>query len=88
MLRSPLAKRKKLAADRSGASRLKEAFTADELPQLGDDDTGSAAQSRRSSPVNGSGGEAGDYGEDYEGSEDEMDEEDDFLARELEEEWG
>ncbi|KAL1951122.1 hypothetical protein VTO73DRAFT_271 [Trametes versicolor] len=88
VLRSPLAKRKKLAADRSGASRLKEAFTADQLAKPADDDDASADQSRRSSPVNGSAGEAGDYGEDYEGSEDEMDDEDDFLARELEEEWG
>lgn len=88
VLRSPLAKRKKLAADRSGASRLKEAFTADQLAKPADDDDASADQSRRSSPVNGSTGEAGDYGEDYEGSEDEMDDEDDFLARELEEEWG
>ncbi|KAI0828927.1 hypothetical protein BC628DRAFT_1315803 [Trametes gibbosa] len=88
VLRSPLAKRKKLAADRSGASKLKEAFTADELARPGDDDDASAKGSRRSSPVNGSGEEAGDYGEDYEGSEDEMDDADDFLARELEEEWG
>lgn len=88
ILRSPLAKRKKLAADRSGASRLKEAFTADQLAKPADDDDVSADQSRRSSPVNGSAVEAGDYGEDYEGSEDEMDDEDDFLARELEEEWG
>ncbi|KAI8990580.1 hypothetical protein BD414DRAFT_484090 [Trametes punicea] len=88
VLRSPLAKRKKLAADRSGASRLKEAFTAEELSRVDDDDEDSPGRSRRSSPVNGSAEEAGDYGEDYEGSDDEMDEEDDFLARELEEEWG
>ncbi|KAI0363753.1 hypothetical protein BV20DRAFT_1039761 [Pilatotrama ljubarskyi] len=92
VLRSPLAKRKKLAADRSGASRLKEAFTAEQLSQAGGDDDddgdGSAGRSQRSSPVNGSAEEAGDYGEDYEGTEDDMDEEDDFLARELEEEWG
>ncbi|KAI0639990.1 hypothetical protein C8Q77DRAFT_1083969 [Trametes polyzona] len=98
VLRSPLAKRKKLAADRSGASRLKEAFTAEELtlaagPVGGgaDDDDGasaSAGRSRRSTPMNGSAEEAGDYGEDYEGTEDDMDDEDDFLARELEEEWG
>ncbi|KAI0360995.1 hypothetical protein OH77DRAFT_384561 [Trametes cingulata] len=98
VLRSPLAKRKKLAADRSGASRLKEAFTAEELSRAaaaatGDDDDdgdglGTPGRSQRSSPVNGSAEEAGDYGEDYEGSDDDMDEEDDFLARELEEEWG
>ncbi|KAI0673709.1 hypothetical protein C8Q78DRAFT_1076690 [Trametes maxima] len=91
VLRSPLAKRKKLAADRSGASRLKEAFTAEELAKAGggDDDEGSTGRSRRSSPVNGASEEAGDYGEDYEGSDDDnMEEEDDFLARELEEEWG
>ncbi|KAI0778754.1 hypothetical protein BD413DRAFT_660951 [Trametes elegans] len=88
VLRSPLAKRKKLAADRSGASRLKEAFTAEELSRPDDDDAESASRSRRSTPVNAAAEEAGDYGEDYEGSEDEMDEDDDFLARELEEEWG
>ncbi|KAH9897828.1 hypothetical protein C8Q73DRAFT_788059 [Cubamyces lactineus] len=103
ILRSPLAKRKKLAADRSGASRLKEAFTAEELARaaaaaastttpsaaVDEDDEDSAGRgSRRSTPVNAEAEEAGDYGEDYEGSEDDMDEEDDFLARELEEEWG
>ncbi|KAI0334357.1 hypothetical protein GY45DRAFT_1351503 [Cubamyces sp. BRFM 1775] len=111
VLRSPLAKRKKLAADRSGASRLKEAFTAEELARAAaaaaasatgatgasgatgmdrdeDDEDSSGQRSRRSTPVNADVEEAGDYGEDYEGSDDDMDEEDDFLARELEEEWG
>ncbi|OSD03375.1 hypothetical protein PYCCODRAFT_1409741 [Trametes coccinea BRFM310] len=89
VLRSPLAKRKKLAADRSGASRLKEAFTAEELSRVADDDDdNTGGRSSRSSPINGSAEEAGDYGEDYEGTDDEMDDEDDFLARELEEEWG
>ena len=99
VLRSPLAKRKKLAADRSGASRLKEAFTAEELARAAaaaasnttvdvDDDDSAGRGSRRSTPVNAEAEEAGDYGEDYEGSDDDMDEEDDFLARELEEEWG
>ncbi|KAI0660647.1 hypothetical protein C8Q70DRAFT_913594 [Cubamyces menziesii] len=96
VLRSPLAKRKKLAADRSGASRLKEAFTAEELARAAaaaaasnttvdeDDDDSAGRGSRRSTPVNAEAEEAGDYGEDYEGSDDDMDEEDDFLARELE----
>lgn len=83
-LQSPLAKRKKLAAERTGYSRLKEGITAEELTMM--DETASNG-SRRSSPkiiahenVDDQDGEGDD--------EEEEEEEDDFLARELEEEWG
>ena len=90
VLRSPLAKRKKLAADRSGASRLKEAFTADQLRgrSRGREEDEESVRSRHSSPMNA-------VGEEDEEDEDDEDDgssvamvEDDFLARELEAEWG
>ena len=37
-LRSPLAKRKKLAADRSGTSKLKEAISAEDIVEEDEDD--------------------------------------------------
>ncbi|KAF8079106.1 hypothetical protein FPV67DRAFT_95819 [Lyophyllum atratum] len=87
VLRSPLAKRKKMAADRTGYSRLKEAISADDLKK---DTTGTDDEKK-------AGGRA-DSGlppkvdvlmeEEDEEDDDEDDEEDDFLARELEEEWG
>ncbi|TFK41987.1 hypothetical protein BDQ12DRAFT_677487 [Crucibulum laeve] len=81
-LRSPLAKRKKLAAERFGDSRMKEAITADDLgPKAG---SSSQPSSRPTSEANGSTYGDEDEEEDEEGDEDE----DDFLARELEEEWG
>ncbi|KAI0756315.1 hypothetical protein C8Q80DRAFT_1127923 [Daedaleopsis nitida] len=94
VLRSPLAKRKKLAAERSGASRLKEAFTAEQLqrraPSRGADDDGESTHSQRSSPVNGGGGgeEEEDDDDDEDGGSEYNMVEDDFLARELEAEWG
>ena len=93
VLRSPLAKRKKLALDRSGASRLKEGITAEQLrvtptKKTSDDDDGST-RSQRSSPLDGGGEDDDDDDDDGTdgGSEYNM-VEDDFLARELEEEWG
>lgn len=86
-LRSPLAKRKKLAADRSGASRLKEGITADDLASKS---SRSASNSRQSTPVaqhNDVDVDEMDEEDDEEDDEDEGDE-DDFLARELGEEWG
>jgi len=82
ILRSPLAKRKKLAADRTGYSKLKEAVTADDLKE------GS------STPIDGNQEDdvvprrPADEADSEEGADEEEDEEDDFLARELEEEWG
>ena len=92
VLRSPLAKRKKLAADRSGASRLKEAFTAEQLRaaearKARDDDDEGSNRSQRSSPITGGGDDDEDGDDDEGGSEYNM-VEDDFLARELEAEWG
>lgn len=89
VLRSPLAKRKKLAADR--ASRLKEAFTAEQMraakSQKGRDDDEGSNRSQRSSPING-GGDDDDEDEDEDGGSEYNMVEDDFLARELEAEWG
>ncbi|KAF9245912.1 hypothetical protein BU15DRAFT_70971 [Melanogaster broomeanus] len=82
ILRSPLSKRKKLAASRTGSSKLKEAFTADEVAFARRSRSRSNSLVRESlglpSPVN-------EYDED-EG--DDEDEDEDFLARELGEEWG
>lgn len=85
-LQSPLAKRKKLAAERTGYSRLKEGITADEL--LATKDETASNGSRQPSPkiiaqenVDDQEGEGDDEDEDDES-------EDDFLARELEEELG
>ena len=75
-MRSPLAKRKKLAAGRTGMSKLKEAFTAEEI--AGASHLGSRSSSlQQPTPPSGA---PSPINEDDE-------EEDDFLARELEE-WG
>ncbi|KZT74927.1 hypothetical protein DAEQUDRAFT_720113 [Daedalea quercina L-15889] len=99
VLRSPLAKRKKLVADRSGTSKLKEAFTADELAK-GDsleaeqEGTEAEAEVEAESVQQGSSPTANDEDDtdDSDDTDDDnntpMDEDDDFLARELEEEWG
>lgn len=77
VLRSPLSKRKKLASNRTGTSKLKEAFTADEIA--------SSRQSRsRSQSV---AIESPNLSLPSPADEDE-DEDDDFLARELGEDWG
>ena len=83
--RSPLAKRKKLAAERSGFSRLKEGITADELAETASN--GSAHASPKL-PMEES------VDEEYEDSDDDDDEvvedveeEDDFLARDFQD-WG
>ena len=85
-LKSPLAKRKKVAAERTGYSRLKEGVTADDL--LSTKDETASNESRRSTPSKIMARENMDdqdgEGDDEEEEEDE--EEDDFLARELEEE--
>jgi RNA polymerase II subunit A-like phosphatase len=86
VLRSPLAKRKKLAAERTGYSRLKEAFTVDEvqLPRgvQGQDARVVLSASSRVDEANE------DDGDDEEDEDEDEDEEDDFLARDLQEEWG
>ncbi|PIL27260.1 hypothetical protein GSI_10405 [Ganoderma sinense ZZ0214-1] len=87
VLRSPLAKRKKLTADRSGASPLKEAFTAEQLHGTSRRTSEDLSGSRRSSPMNGVDDDDENTEDDDDGSEVNMID-DDFLARELEEEWG
>ncbi|GBE77556.1 RNA polymerase II subunit A C-terminal domain phosphatase [Sparassis crispa] len=79
-LRSRLAKRRKMVADRSGASRLKEEIIVDEIP---------AEQPPKLAalPVGGNVDDEED-GSDGDAEDDGAMDEDDFLARELEEEWG
>ncbi|KAL0575242.1 CTD phosphatase Fcp1 [Marasmius crinis-equi] len=92
VLRSPLSKRKKLAADRTGFSRLKEAISAEDLHNENKSQDGSSDRgSGRNTPVGRSPRvktvDDMDDGED-DGDDEDEDIEDDFLARELEEEWG
>ncbi|PFH49674.1 hypothetical protein AMATHDRAFT_147139 [Amanita thiersii Skay4041] len=79
-LKPPLAKRKK--QERTKFSKLKEAFTADDLEQQQDVETEEKTGRVSFVVTTPSGGEEerSEYGDD--------EEEDDFLARELEEEWG
>uniref|UniRef100_A0A0W0FMF3 protein-serine/threonine phosphatase n=1 Tax=Moniliophthora roreri TaxID=221103 RepID=A0A0W0FMF3_MONRR len=91
ILRSPLSKRKKLAADRSGFSRLKQAINADDLKSRSPTPSNRESPSRKASsgratPTIGSPRDGDD--DDNEDEDDGPDLEDDFLARELEEEWG
>ena len=80
-MESPLAKRKKLAAERP-ESKLKEAISADDLAEPAEQEQHTEA----ASPFIPE--RVMDDDEDGEGSDDDADDEDDFLARELEEEWG
>ncbi|KAJ7634451.1 hypothetical protein FB45DRAFT_829675 [Roridomyces roridus] len=92
VLRSPLAKRKKVAAERTGYSKLKEGITADELSssvaagkqRSVDDDLEESGQTPKSSPSKSS----DDGMQEEEEVDGGGDDQDDFLARELEEEWG
>ena len=76
IVRSPLSKRKKLSASRTGMSRLKEAFTAEEIAAASRLGSRSSSLQRPTpspgtpSPIN---------------EDDEEEEDEDFLARELEE---
>ncbi|KAG7099766.1 hypothetical protein E1B28_001579 [Marasmius oreades] len=92
VLRSPLSKRKKLAADRSGFSRLKEAISAEDLQtdsRTQSDDSSSGKGSGRATPMARSPKlRVLDDMDDGEEEDDDDDIEDDFLARELEEDWG
>lgn len=51
LLRSPLAKRKKLAAERTGSSRLKQGITADDLASSDKDTASNASASGPGTPV-------------------------------------
>ena len=82
-LRSPLAKRKKLAANRSGASKLKVSISAGELPSR----TGSNDNANSDIPEEDNEEEAG-VDEDEGVDEGYAPFDDDFLAGALEEDWG
>ena len=97
-LRSPLAKRKKLAADRRGLSKLKEALTADDLESVSSsNDTTDSGELKSATATAGftAGSVTGspkvqmmdDVQETEDSSDSDMSEEDDFLAREMAE-WG
>ena len=83
-LRSPLAKRKKLAAERSGFSRLKEGITADELAETASNGLAPVSQKL---PVEESVDEEYDDSDDDEDVVEDVEEEEDFLARDFED-WG
>lgn len=80
-LRSPLAKRKKLAAERTGSSRLKVSISAGELPSQ----TGSKDNTKSDIPEEA---EEEDVDEDEGIDEGYAAFDDDFLAGALEEDWG
>ncbi|KAJ2927695.1 hypothetical protein H1R20_g9386, partial [Candolleomyces eurysporus] len=85
LLRSPLAKRKKMAADRSGLSRLKQGITASDL-----DGASRPASENGSAPTSPTAMHQDAVGEDDDDDDDDdgegdFDLEDDFLAREFEE---
>lgn len=94
ILRSPLSKRKKLAADRSGLSKLKVAIHVDDLRSSRERSSSPAVKlvgSRANTPDNEDSDMeviAGGKFDEEEEEEEEESMEDDFLARELENEWG
>lgn len=102
-LGSPLAKRKKVAAERTYSSKLKEEITTKDLqagaPPQTDLQDGAAPQAdgvgvgegggQVASPGSRASNDAMEEEEDGEDEDDDDDDDDDdFLARELEEEWG
>jgi len=90
-LRSPLAKRKKLAADRSGLSPLKETVLANDIrSNSANDENEDMGDSRPATPTLVQDSAVNEDGEDEEVSDSSEGEEidDDFLARELAEELG
>jgi RNA polymerase II subunit A-like phosphatase len=94
-VQSPLAKRKKLSAARRGSSRLKVGLSAEDLH---DDDAGEREESdgdaEEDAEAEGDAEEEGRVQEEQEsaastdGNGVDDDDEDDFLAREMAEEWG
>lgn len=98
MLRSPLAKRKKLSADRFGAgSKLRESVTvptpgpttsahSSRAGSLAPSENGTGAGSKPGTPRKDQKISSGDDDNDDDGSEEAFDIDDDFLAREMEEE--
>lgn len=83
-LHSPLAKRKRLAAERSGASKLKDSISANDLVE-------EDAKTRSATPTSPQANNEDDDMTTDDSDDDDGDgegEEDDFLARELGEDWG
>lgn len=99
-LRSPLSKRKKLSADRFGAgSKLRESLTVppsgsttsaqgSRAGSLAPSENGTGVGSKPGTPQKDQKISSGDEGDDDDGSEAAFDIDDDFLAREMEEELG
>ena len=90
-LRSPLAKRKRLAAERTGTSKLKEAISAEDLVE--EEEAEVEAKTRSATPASAAADRNEDEDEEMSDdsssdSSDGEDDEDDFLARELGEDWG
>jgi len=85
LLRSPLAKRKKIASERSGLSKLKEGISASDYGS--ENGSAPASPSGMNDDHGGDGGGDDDDDEDEEDEDEEFDLDDDFLAGELEEEW-
>ncbi|KAF8140463.1 hypothetical protein EV363DRAFT_1501642 [Boletus edulis] len=81
-LRSPLSKRKKFVSNRTGTSKLKEAFTADEIA------TSRQSRSRSRSRSVSMEFRVASLPSPIDEEEEEEEEEEDFLARELGEDWG
>jgi RNA polymerase II subunit A-like phosphatase len=99
-LRSPLSKRKKLSAGRFGAgSKLRVSHTiptpgfttsahSSRAGSLAPSENGTGAESKPGTPREGRKVSSGDDDDDDDGSEEAFDIDDDFLAREMEEELG
>ncbi|KAL0951753.1 hypothetical protein HGRIS_008425 [Hohenbuehelia grisea] len=91
LLRSPLAKRKKYTADRTGYSKLKEAFSADEVHDANGSKPPAVDNNTASVPPLIADIDEEDESEEESGDDEEgggLDLDVDFLAGELEEEWG
>ncbi|EFI28712.1 RNA polymerase II subunit A domain phosphatase [Coprinopsis cinerea okayama7 len=84
LLRSPLAKRKKIALERTGLSRLKEGITATDLDGQSNGDSPGSPMDEQGEGLEEEDEEEED--DEEEGEDDAFDDDDDFLARELESE--
>ncbi|KIP11789.1 hypothetical protein PHLGIDRAFT_27787 [Phlebiopsis gigantea 11061_1 CR5-6] len=76
-LRSPLAKRKKLAAERSGTSRLKEAISAEDIVTVEEDEETKTRSSATPTSVTGNAGAGGNEEDDMNDDDDDDDDDDD-----------
>lgn len=88
VLRSPLAKRKRVAAERTGASKLKHGVSARDL-HAGNATPSRTPERKADSPHGSTGSQSTDGDGDGDGDDEEEDDElEDFLAHELGEDWG